>query len=209
MISAMPLPVIAGTVRCAVQGTMPNGQAWVNVWHARYSTGASSPGAADITNLDNLLLRIYSGTAFTTGTPWLTLCYSGVKMTQINYTPLDGTSLSTQIVHTPAGTGGTTSLPPEVAHVLTLRTAQRGRSHRGRIYMPAMAQSNIAAAGDVSPSFVTNFLTQLTGVMGALGNGITAPFWELGVASYKNSYFTPLANPTMDLHPDVQRRRRM
>jgi hypothetical protein len=44
--------------------------------------------------------------------------------------------------------------------------------------------------------------------MAALGGALVAPFWEIGIASYKLHVFTPLVTPTMDLDVDVQRRRK-
>jgi hypothetical protein len=46
------------------------------------------------------------------------------------------------------------------------------------------------------------------GIVGALGGPTTAPFWELGIVSNVLKVFTPVAQATMDLHGDVQRRRK-
>lgn len=212
----MPLPVINGTVRVSVQGLAPSGQKWVNNWHFRYTGGASNPGSIDINNLDAILLRIYSGTAYGAGTPWFTLCTSAVSMQQITYTPLDGTSIPTLITHTPAGSAAGNTSPSEVAVVATIRTLVRGKRNRGRIYLPCPASVNIGSTGTFASTAITSFLVQVQGAITALGGPSVAPFWELGVASYATSgphppyspHFTPVSAVTMDGVCDVQRRRK-
>lgn len=203
----MALPIINGVVRCAAQGKVPSGQNWVNVIHARYTGGASNPGASDITALDALLLRLYTGTAFTTGTPWLTNCTTNTNINQISYTPLDGHTNSTVITHVAAG-ALSNSLPSEVAHVLTIRSTVRGRSGRGRIYLPCASTTAVTASGQHNATVTANIVTQVNGIVGALGGPTVAPFWELGVASYKLGIFYPFQNCQMDANPDVQRRRK-
>lgn len=204
----MPLPVIPGVVRCSISGSLPSLQRWTNVIHCRYSGGASSPGPSDITALDTLLMRLYSGTAFATGTPWFTNCAAGVTLDKASYTILDGSALGQDLGKALTGSGGSSALPAECAPVLTLRSTQRGRSHRGRVYLPVPSTTSIDTNGRLTLSKVSTFLVQVTGLMAALGGASVAPFWEIGIASYKLSVFTPLATPTMDTDIDVQRRRK-
>jgi hypothetical protein len=204
----MPLPVITGVVRCAVQGTVPSGQKWVNVWHARFHGGVPVTASSDIDNLDALLFRVYSGTVFGTGFGWLNACIGNVAMSQITYLPLDGTSLSIVKAHVAIGNFSGNSTPSECAQVLTLRSALRGRSNRGRVYLPCPAANNVDPSGRLLAAVRDAVLTQVAGVKNALGGPAVAPFWELGVASYLNGTFEPLAQATMDLDLDVQRRRK-
>ena len=206
---AMPLPVIAGTVRCAISGSLPNGQPWTNVLHCRFTGGASSPGPTDIVALDGILMRMYSGAAYGGGTPWLLSCSNLVTLTKASYVILDGSALGQDISHTfTGGVTATTSQPNECAPVLTIRSAQRGRSHRGRVYLPVQLTNQIDTTGRMIQANVNQFITQVNGVKGGLGGPAVAPFWEMGVASYKLKVFTPVASFTMDLDVDVQRRRK-
>lgn len=204
----MPLPLIAGVVRAAVTGRVPSLQPWANVWHFRYSGGASSPGDSDIAALDALFVRVYSGAAFGAGASWLSSCQTTVTLDKISYVRLDGTALGLEFPKTLTGALTGNALPSECAHVLTLRSNQRGRSHRGRVYMPCLSSTQMMADGKVNPTRVTSFIAQVQGLQAALGGASVSPFWEMGVASYLHGYFTPLVLPTMDVDVDVQRRRR-
>jgi hypothetical protein len=185
--------------------------------HFQYAAGASTPGAAEITALDTKVLRLYTGTAYTGGAAWLTVCTPDTKLIDATYYVLNGTSVPVIIPHTQQGTGSAgTNSAQELAMVLTLRTAQRGRRYRGRIYLPAPSSSMIlGASGQMATGNVTNTINQATGLMTDLGS----IQWAWGIASYGRGtvhgqptswapFFTPLASVFMDGIPDVQRRRK-
>jgi hypothetical protein len=173
--------------------------------------------AADIIALDALFIRLYAGTAFSTGVPWFTNCSSDVKMIDATYYILNGTSIPQVIVHTlQGGAGAGQNQPQEVAQVLTLRTPQRGRRYRGRIYLPGSSTTSMLSTnGTLTATVLANFLVQARGVLGAL-----PPIsWKWGVASYGHGtlngvatswapFFTELQDVSMDAVPDVQRRRK-
>lgn len=205
---------------------MPSGRQWVNVIHARYAAGASSPGPTEIAALDAILVRLYTGAIFSGGSVWFSLCSLDVKLTDATYYVLNGTASPVVISHVAQGSLSTnTGLPSEVAHCITLRTGTRGRRYRGRIYLPAVSAAN-AAGGNLLATAVTSTLAQLQGIVAAAA----AIQWEIGVASYGSSwnrgpnnahgaashvtwspFFTSIGNPsqaTMDQKPDVQRRRK-
>jgi len=96
------------------------------------------------------------------------------------------------------------SLPAECSEVITIRTNHRGRSYRGRIFLPPWYQAERTTNGYILNTGITSMLAQCTGVAGAL---ITAGY-ELGVASYKLSLFTVASTFTMDNKFDVQRGRK-
>lgn len=210
-----PLPTIAGTVRAAVSGLTSSNQKWVNVHHLQYADGASNPGLTEITAMDALLARLYTGTAFAGGLAWLTQCAANWTIQQIDYTVLDGNSIGYTIAHAAIGSGGATSLPPECSPVLTLLTGRRGRRYRGRLFMPAPSQTQITASGLLAAASQTAAQSQYTGMIAAL----SAIQWKpvvasYGVGSYKGSptswtpFATPVTSVRMDLFIDVQRRRK-
>lgn len=61
-----------------------------------------------------------------------------------------------------AGTAAGDLLPPQVALVVTLRTAQAGRSFRGRVYLPGFGEASNSATGTATPlTGAVNFVTAI------------------------------------------------
>jgi hypothetical protein len=94
---------------------------------------------------------------------------------QVSVTPLDGVSARTSWVTPDFGTaGGVTAgngLPLELAKVLTLRSGLRGRSKRGRLYIPGASDSEVtneftrdltSGAKSALNTAATNFETAMT-----------------------------------------------
>ena len=210
-----PLPTIAGTVRAAVSGLTSSNQKWVNVHHLQYAGGSSTPGINEITAMDALLVRLYSGTVFAGGTAWMTNVNNTWSIQQIDYTVLDGTSIGFSFPHLANGSSATASLPPECAPVLTLLTNKRGRRYRGRIFMPAPTTGGVNADGRLSVTIQTGVQTQYAGLISALAAIQWAPVVaSYGVGSYKGQptswtpFATPIVSGRMDLFVDAQRRRK-
>jgi hypothetical protein len=220
----MALPTIPGVVRAAVKGTMPNGQTWVNVQHFEYALGASSPGTTEIDGLHIELARFYVGTNYTTGKYVLFYGPNTLKTLQVDYTVLDAASLMYTKLMAASGTSAATGVQPsELAPVLTLRTAVRGRRNRGRIYLPTPTTNGyIGTTGDLDTVYTGAIVLQYMDMRTALA----AKQWRPVVASYGKSlindpvdkhdkievtwtpYATPITNVTMDTKVDVQRSRK-
>lgn len=107
---------------------------------------------------------------------------------------------------TPTGSAGGSSMPPEAAEVLTLRTPFSGASFRGRIYLPPVAVSECTSDGDISEeaqhAFVDNWATFFDAVI-ADASDITPV-----VYSRKNRSTSPISRIDMGTIMDVQRSRR-
>jgi len=200
----MPLPTIPGVARCTFRGLMPSGKQWSNVLHCRYAAGASTPGTTELTNLDALLVRLWSGAAFGAGAGWLTNCPTAVTLIDAQYYVLFGGAPPLVITHAAAGSGAGTACPSEVACVMTIRTNTRGRSYRGRTYLPAPNTALIASGGVIAAAPITAALAQWNGCQTAL-NAIQ---WSIGVASYLHSTFNDSTSFTMDTRFDVIRHRK-
>lgn len=210
-----PLPQIAGVVRAAVSGLTPSNQKWVNVHHLQYAAGASAPGSTEIAAVDALLARLYTGTTFGAGVPWLSVVANNWTLQQIDYTVLDGTSMGYTYAHAATGSVAGATLPPECSPVLTLLTGRRGRRYRGRIFLPAPTGAILLTAGTITGTAITNIQTQYTGMISAM----SAIQWLPVVASYGHGSYlgspttwTPFATAVtavrMDPYVDVQRRRK-
>jgi hypothetical protein len=138
-------------------------------------------------------------------------------MSQINYTPLDGSSTSILKPHVATGASAyALNAPSEVSCVLTLRTNHRGRRYRGRIFLPPFAADCFDANGQVVAGIAAGQIANFAGLTAAL-----VPLqWVPVVASYGYSllkdgtvstwtpFATPITSATMDLRADVQRRRK-
>lgn len=180
----------------------------------RYAAGASSPGPTEVAAMDAHLARLYTGTIYTGGIAWLTDCPPSTTIAQIDYTILNGTALGITINHVAAGPSGT-SMPSEVAAVLTLGTNTRGRRYRGRVYMPPLQASMLQSNGQMLAAKATNTRTQYLGMLAALA----ALQWVPVVASYGHGtlhgvpvtwtpFATDITDVRMDPILDVQRRRK-
>lgn len=181
----MALPVIPGVVRAAVSGVVSGGGKWVNVWHWQYADGASSPGPIEIDILHPILSRIYSGTAYGAGTPWISYCPSGTQMQQIDYTVLNGTSLGYSKTASGTGAASPPALPAEVAACLSLKTDIRGRRYRGRVYLPAPVGTAVVLqpTGLLQTAVTVGIVAQVTGAVAAAASSL----WKPVVASYGKS----------------------
>lgn len=196
----MPLPTITRTTRVAIEGTLPNGHKWANVLHFRRDNVLTENGAQALINsrLDNLFtVNIGTGTAlrYFLSTGW--------RVDRYRMTPLDNISATSVWPKTHVGQETAQALPSNVAGVITLYTARRGRSYRGRFYLAGYTELSNQANGapdvgifDAQRKQVSEFLAALT------GSGIM-----LVVASYKLSTAEDVVSVGMDYRWDTQRRR--
>lgn len=172
----MALPVIADTIRTAVEGTLSNGAHFANILHFRKS-GAITYAAA-IAILDPILLNLYYSASGGNGA-WNNWSATSCHLDQFRYTPLDGTSATSTITHTNAGAGTGDVLPQNVALVTTLYTALRGRSRRGRCYWCGFTEGGNQTTG-FPVATVSQIQTRWNDMLTALvGSGVS-----LVVASY-------------------------
>lgn len=110
-------------------------------------------------------------------------------------------------------TGGTAamSLPNNVAYCLTKRTGVRGRSFRGRMYLPGIPSTQVDAPSRLASSYVASIVA---GAAGLLADMITGGFPPVVVSWMNNGAqrVTGVATPITSLAPsdnvlDSQRRR--
>jgi len=203
MLTAMPLPVINNVVRVAVEGHTSLGTKWANVIHLAKTAGTAA--IADFPALVTELNRLYGGATY--GGGGLNLLNNTNSSTAVDryvFTILNGTAASVPLAATAAGSGAVAAVPAEVAAVITLRTGLRGRSFRGRIYLPAFTTAAFTSTGQISSGVVTALPIQCSGFNTAL----VALTYTWVVASYLHATAQPITSWTMDNAPDVQRRRK-
>jgi len=173
----MPLPVITDTIRCSVEGLLPNGEKWANILHARKSGVLTYVGAIAI--LEAHLPQFW--TNHVAGSPaWGYYASTSASVQRVRYTPLDGSTPTTVAAHVQAGAAATDPLPGQVALALTLYTAVRGRRYRGRFFMGGFVEGENDATGHALASMLTDLTAQFQAVItGLVGTGVS-----LVVASY-------------------------
>jgi hypothetical protein len=186
-----PLPVIADTFRTVWHWT-DGGQHAVNVVHVRCPTGDA--------------LDVAGGIDGSLQTSQFALLNSSATFGTIEVTPLDGTSPTLlhnmTSIHKTGGGGG--QPVPQVACLVKLVTGLRGRSHRGRIFLPFASESEMdsgsfdATDAGVMQTAWGNFETALA----ALPKPI-----ELVVASYKLAEAFSVTAVSVELETATQRRR--
>jgi hypothetical protein len=166
------LPIINGIQRVALLWKFGNtGQMAVNVMH--FSTAST----------DTLALKNALDTNVTANM-WLQT-RTDAQITQLSITPLDGTS-ATQIYAVSgtkwAGPGATTAdIMPQVTAVLSLRTSQRGRQNRGRLYLPWVTEDKAQ-----SGAYTATFGTQQT-AWDTFRTAMATALMPMHVASYGHS----------------------
>jgi len=105
----------------------------------------------------------------------------------------------------PTGTAGGFGLPFEVALALTLNTDKRGASGRGRIYLPSLGTTAMAAGGRFNP-IICNLMGAF---IGAWFHSVTlAHTYKPLVVSRRRIVLNEVKSITVGAVPDSQRRRR-
>jgi hypothetical protein len=185
------LPVISNVYRVAANwresGT---GQTAENVIHV-YGAGTTALGMADVV-----------ASAWQPGQGESAVLTAAIQ--SFTVTPLDGISAS----YTKAVTGGTYSgnvsgaWVPQVAPVVSLRTAKRGRSYRGRVYIPFAGEGQIEN-GLLSSGYALDLQEAWT----AFQTALESSDFYLAVASYHLAVANRVTNIIVEQATGTQRRR--
>jgi hypothetical protein len=205
----MPLPVLPGVVRATASGNIAGGGRWSNTWHFRRAD-LGDPDLALITLLHVPLAAFYVGQIMPN-------CPAATTIGNIDYTTLDGVSGAFSLPVSAVGSGGGDVLPAEVAEVLTIRTALRGRQNRGRLFFPAFTQGAFDGAGHIVAGTAGATVAAMVAMAAAAG----LEGWQHGVGSYGpyvdpvthalvpgTPHFTQASSYSMDLLADVIRSRK-
>jgi len=187
----MPLPVIADVFRCAFEWEhVGTNQSAVNVMHF------SGPGKT-AANVQTALLAHVDARMFA---PVRNSC--DVKNATI--TPLDGSTASLVTGPMAGWVGGATTgdTIPGTSAVVSLRSALRGRSNRGRVFLPFISES-----AQADGLLVGGYITDLLAGWGAFATAMAAAGIALGIASYKNANWHQATTVLIDTRCGTQRRR--
>lgn len=162
------LPVIAGVFRVALFWLDGTGQRAVNVLHFQKTGGTVA-----------LLNAALDGAA--TGSMWA-YTRATASVVSKHITPLDGSSATAIYAASGAswvGGQSTGDFMPACAEVVSLRTSKRGKSYRGRVFLPFIAES-VAQNGSITGSVGTQ-----QAAWTAFVSDMATATYPLVVASYK------------------------
>jgi hypothetical protein len=188
-----PLPVIPDIARVAFNWTNnQNAQVATNVMHFVILGDTPAGLYAEIDS--HVAVNMWGQTIV------------GASVDNVVITPLDGSSLSKQFfTGKPAkwsGAVGTTEYIPQVAAIVKLGTDERGRSKRGRVYLPWCAETAVAA-GSLATTTKSNMQSAWDTFRAAMKTGNN----EMVVASYKNISYLECTTTSVELLLATQRRR--
>lgn len=174
--------------------TLPNTKTVYNVLHGIVAGGFVSSS----TVAEAMFAAVKASAGWTT---WKAKVNSGVNLAAIDLrdirTAYQPTHASTGLAS--AGTGAGTALPPGDALVVTLRTATVGRGSRGRVYLPGLDSTALAAGGVADPTTVT----AAEGFINAVSAAMTASAITLALANpERNQYVSPITGAN-HLHRDA------
>jgi hypothetical protein len=195
------LPVIAGSYLITQRLLEPNERhVFVNVMAVHDATGGSSASS------------IAEKFAVSYSNHILPFMSNSVTMGDTSVLPLDGSSSTQTFITTADGNIGGhntgTSLPYAVAMVLAWQTGLRGRSKRGRSFIPGVTTDMMLATGanGLTATQLTAMATGGNAFIAALLGG-AAPSLALGVLSRVHGTFTDVTNARADGGAGIQRRR--
>lgn len=191
-----PLPIIANTFRVSLDWTNGAGQIAENVIHIR--THAAGPDASAIFELlqDTVTSNMWASVG------------SGGAIQQVDIIPLDGVTATESFATGGAGIwagGGVGEVLPAVAAMVKLGTGLRGRSHRGRVFVPFTSEAGVTA-GILNAGTAALMQTDWTAFLLALSADATTPS-DLVVASYKLSSAAAVTGLLVESALGTQRRR--
>lgn len=157
-------PIIPNCVELRLLWTWA-GQGAVNVLHAIAPAGF----VVNQTTTNSL------GTAIKAsfGSTWGTVCANTTQLVRVTLRD-KRIANAAEFLDTGAAALGTVvgaePLPPQTALCITLRTAQSGKSFRGRVYLGGATEADNAAGGVISATGQTAAINFVTGIQTALTN---------------------------------------
>jgi hypothetical protein len=170
------LPVITGAMRVTLNWTDDLGGTAANVIHV-------DDGGHNTTTVFNSLA------AHVVQDLW-SYTSNHLRVTSVAITPLDGHSATNTFGtgSVTGWTGSTTGDPiPQMASIVSIRTALRGRSHRGRIFLPGVSEAQ-QSNGTLNSSGIASWQAAWTTFLAAL----TSDGNPMALASYKLASLFPI-----------------
>jgi hypothetical protein len=187
------LPVIADVYRLAwLWRHVNSGATAVNVMH--WKKAGSTPALLYASMNAHMASQMNATTT------------ANAEIYQVDITPLDGTSSTSSFLTGGTerwhGQGVTADMIPQGAAIVKLQTGLRGRSNRGRLFLPFVAESE-QVSGTLDPAHPPVMATEWARFL----TDMAADGFELGVASYKLATWHVVTQLTIETKMATQRRR--
>lgn len=186
-----PLPIIADAYRVTLNWVTASGANAVNVMHFLQSGTTAAAMAATVD-------------AHVTSSMWA-VQETGTHVTRLDVIKLDGSSATASLTVTGskwAGTATAGDYIPQMAAVIKTQSLFRGRSKRGRVYTPFVAESQ-STNGVLGGGAVAAGQAAWTAFLAAMIAAGAQPI----VASYKLASQVPITEYTFESVAGTQRRR--
>lgn len=165
----MPFQAVPNVAQVTIQGSI-DAQMTINDLYFEASGAIDGPGLTNLaTNVGNWVT--------TSLAPLLSSDWTATHVRAIDLSSPTGLSGENNLA-SPGGVG-TESAPNNVAACVSLRTAQRGRSGRGRNFVPGIPNA-VITLNTLSPTFIDDLVSAYLTLVGA---GSFTPGWELVVVS--------------------------
>ena len=192
----------SGYSRNVISGKLPGGEIWQSSF---WCDEAPSDQAATQSQADAFASDISSALT-TAGTPIDHMCAGSTIDTLTTYSYLDATGHATHVAVSNI-TGGaaalTQTLPDQCCLVVTLLTGVAGRRHRGRLYIPYLADT--LSGGQVSSSKITDIAAWWSSLITALNGDLGGQ--HVVVLSQAGGSSVSVNAVQVDSKIDIQRRR--
>lgn len=172
--------VIPACVEVRLKWTLPNSKTVYNVLHASVGGGFAASAAI----IDAVFVAAVAAAGWTNYKPKLntTVTFAGMDLRDLRSANLP---LASSVAAASPGTGASGAIPPGDALCLTLRTAGAGRGFRGRVYLPGLDFSALAAGGVLAAATNTTAIAFLQAVQTAMtAQGMTLALAQPHRAAY-------------------------
>lgn len=189
----MPLPVISNVYRAAFTWTNTDtGFSAVNVMHFKKSGSNPAALATSLAGAVHQDMWAFQGS------------HSHIR--EVDITPLDGAGVTYPYITGSgtvwSGSDGSNDHNPQVANIIKIVTAKRGRSYRGRVFLPWVCE-NLQANGVLDSGTLATVQAKWV----AFATTMTGDGWDQVVASYLHATSEEVIGYLAERQTATQRRR--
>lgn len=181
-------------LRLSIEGTWNGATKMVNVFHYRPAVGNLTPSPDQLCELWDAQL--------TTG--YLALLNQAFVLEKLVCVPAVGNGAGAELAINRNGSNANNSMAAQVAAIISWRTTKRGRSYRGRTYLPPCGEDVINGNFLSAYQDLVRDWAELAMTIETVGFS----HYHLVIASYTLQDKTDVVSASVPVYPGTQRRRR-